>query len=147
MKGWLKMSSNRVLYRLPKEGKISGVCAGLADYFGMDATLVRLIFVAFAIISFGTAVLIYIIMAIIIPENRDQLDDTISEKANRFGKELQNGKAIGWVRNYFGIGIVIVGLLLLVEQIFPNFINFRWSFIWPVALILVGIAIIFRKRG
>jgi phage shock protein C len=140
------MSNHRVLYRLPKEGKISGVCAGLADYFDLDATLVRLIFVAFAIISFGTAVLIYIIMAIIIPENRDQLDDTITEKASRFGKELQDGKAIGWVRNYFGIGIVIIGLLLLVEQIFPNFINFRWSFIWPVALILVGIAIIFRKR-
>jgi len=141
------MSSNRVLYRLPKEGKISGVCAGLADYFDMDVTLVRLIFVALAIVSFGTAVLIYIIMAIVVPENRDQLDDTISEKANRFGKELRDGKAIDWMRNYFGIGVVIIGAFLLVEQLFPELINFRWSFIWPVALILVGIAIIFRKRG
>lgn len=139
--------SSRVLYRLPKEGKISGVCAGLSDYFGLDVTLVRLIFVAFGLLSFSTAFLIYIIMAIVVPENRDQLDDTIAEKATRFGQELRDGKAISWARNYLGIGIVIIGLFLLVEQIFPNLINFRWSFIWPIALILVGFAIIFRKRG
>lgn len=139
--------SSRVLYRLPKQGHISGVCAGLADYFSLDVTLVRLIFVAFAIISFGTAALVYIVAAILLPESRDQLDDTIAEKATRFGQEIKEGNAINWARNYFGIGIVVIGLFLLIEQIFPNLINFRWSFVWPIALILIGIAIIFRKKG
>lgn len=140
------MSSNRVLYRLPKQGKISGVCAGVADYFDMDVTLVRLIFVAFALISFGTAAIVYIVLAIILPESREQLDDTFGEKANRFGQELKNGQAVNWVRNYFGIGLMILGAFLLVEQFFPDVINFRWSLVWPVALIIIGIAIIFRKR-
>ena len=139
------MAVSKVLYRIPRSGKISGVCAGLADYFDMDATLIRLIFVAGAFIGFGTAIFVYIIMAIVLPENHEQMNDTFSEKATRFGQELKTSKAINYARNYLGIGLVILGLWLLVEQLFPDLINFRWSFVWPIALILVGIAVIFRK--
>lgn len=139
------MGASRVLYRLPKQGKISGVCAGLAEYFDMDVTLVRLIFVAFAIISAGTALFVYVIMAIVLPENREQINDTFSEKATRFGQELKTGKAINWARNYFGAGLILFGFWLLLEQFFPNLINLRWSMVWPIALIIIGIAIIFRK--
>ena len=46
-------------------GKIMGVCAGIADYFGWDVTLVRLGFVAAAIFGFGSPVLIYLLIGII----------------------------------------------------------------------------------
>ncbi len=48
------------------EKKIFGVCSGLANYFDMDATMMRLIFVA-AFLTFGIGLLIYVIMAIIMP--------------------------------------------------------------------------------
>lgn len=48
------------------EKKIFGVCSGLANYFDMDATMMRLIFVA-AFLTFGMGLLIYVIMAIIMP--------------------------------------------------------------------------------
>ena len=48
--------------------KISGVCGGIADYFNMDPTLIRLIFAVLLVCSFGTALIAYIIAAIIIPE-------------------------------------------------------------------------------
>ena len=48
------------------EKKIFGVCSGLANYFDMDATIMRLIFVA-AFLTFGMGLLIYVIMAIIMP--------------------------------------------------------------------------------
>lgn len=49
------------------EKKILGVCSGLANYFDMDPTIMRIIFVI-AVLGLGTGVLIYFILAIIMPE-------------------------------------------------------------------------------
>lgn len=46
-------------------GKIFGVCAGIADYFGIDAMLVRIGFVAGALLGFGSFILIYLAIALI----------------------------------------------------------------------------------
>ncbi|MFZ4382331.1 MAG: PspC domain-containing protein [Sandarakinorhabdus sp.] len=46
-------------------GKIMGVCAGIADYFGWDVTLVRLGFVLAAVFGFGSPVLIYLLIGLI----------------------------------------------------------------------------------
>ncbi len=46
--------------------KILGVCAGLANWSGIDATVVRLLFVVTTLIGFGSPVLIYILMAMIL---------------------------------------------------------------------------------
>jgi phage shock protein PspC (stress-responsive transcriptional regulator) len=47
------------------EAKIMGVCAGIADYFGWDVTLVRIGFVAAAIFGIGSPVILYLIIGII----------------------------------------------------------------------------------
>lgn len=46
--------------------KILGVCAGLANWTGMDAMIIRLIFAAAAVVGFGSPVLIYILLAMIL---------------------------------------------------------------------------------
>ena len=56
----LYKSNNRML---------CGVCAGLAEYLGIDPTIVRLIWAALALT--GTGILLYIIAALIMPENMD----------------------------------------------------------------------------
>jgi len=56
------------LYRSGKEKIIGGVCGGLAEYFSVDPTLIRLLWVFF-ILAFGTGLLAYIIAWIIIPKN------------------------------------------------------------------------------
>ena len=61
------MATKKTLYRLPKQGKIAGVCAGLADYFDMDVTLMRVLFVVAAFVTGGFGLLLYIILAIILP--------------------------------------------------------------------------------
>lgn len=48
--------------------KIAGVCGGLAEYFGIDSTVVRLIF-AFVAVFGGSGILIYIIMMLVMPED------------------------------------------------------------------------------
>lgn len=53
-------------FRLDKiNGKLAGVCAGIADYFGVDVTLVRILFVVGTLIGFGSLLLIYIAIALI----------------------------------------------------------------------------------
>jgi len=55
------------LYRSHKERMIAGVCGGLAEYFNIDPTLVRLLFV-FAALAGGPGLLAYLIMMIVVPE-------------------------------------------------------------------------------
>ena len=55
------------LYRNRNEKMVAGVCAGLADYFGMDPTIIRVIFVVLAFAGLG-GVLVYAILWIITPE-------------------------------------------------------------------------------
>lgn len=54
------------LYRSRKDRVIAGVCGGLANYFGIDPTWVRLFFILFLFLG-GSAFLVYIIMWLIIP--------------------------------------------------------------------------------
>ncbi len=66
------------LYRSQTKKMIGGVCGGLADYFDMDVSLLRLLFVAFTLLTavFPFA-LFYIIAWIIVPF---QPETTVSEK-------------------------------------------------------------------
>lgn len=56
------------LYKSQTDRKSCGVCGGIAEYFGVDSTLVRLIWAAATVCSCGTGILAYMLAAIIIPE-------------------------------------------------------------------------------
>ncbi|HEX9091325.1 MAG TPA: PspC domain-containing protein [Anaerolineales bacterium] len=56
------------LYRSRTNRMIAGVCSGLADFFGIDPTVVRLVFVAGTLFGFGSFILIYLVMFIVVPE-------------------------------------------------------------------------------
>lgn len=59
--------NNRKLTRSSRDRKIAGVCGGLADYFGIDATIFRVLFVVFALIP-GPSVLVYLALWVILPK-------------------------------------------------------------------------------
>ena len=56
------------LYRSNTNKKLAGVCGGIAEYFGMDATVIRLIF-ALSCLFGGLGILAYIVCALVIPVN------------------------------------------------------------------------------
>jgi phage shock protein C len=58
----------RKLYRSRQERMIAGVCGGLGEYFGIDPTLMRLIFVVAGLFSGPMAVIAYVIFMIVVPE-------------------------------------------------------------------------------
>ena len=67
-------NSPKQLMRDTEHGLIGGVCAGVAAYFGVNPLWIRLIAIFSPFITFGTAVLIYIVMWLSIPEARTASD-------------------------------------------------------------------------
>jgi phage shock protein C len=60
-------NGSKVLVR-PRDGRmLAGVCAGVAEYFGLDVTLVRVIWAVVSVITGGAGVLAYLVAWIIIP--------------------------------------------------------------------------------
>ncbi len=61
------------LYRSKTDEKIAGVCGGVAKFFGIDATIIRLAW-ALLILCAGTGLLAYIVCAFVIPEEPDNYE-------------------------------------------------------------------------
>lgn len=68
------------LYRNRNDRMIGGVCAGLGEYLGIDATIVRIIFIVLAFAGLG-GVVVYVILWIITPEEPLPGDTTIEVKS------------------------------------------------------------------
>ena len=62
------INSGKVLVRSRDNRIIAGVCAGLADYLGMDVNVVRLLVAVVTVFTAGTAILAYLVAWAVIPE-------------------------------------------------------------------------------
>jgi phage shock protein PspC (stress-responsive transcriptional regulator) len=60
--------SEKKLYRSSSGKKLAGVCAGMSDYFELDVTIIRLLWVAAIIFGFGSGIILYLLCWLIIPE-------------------------------------------------------------------------------
>jgi phage shock protein PspC (stress-responsive transcriptional regulator) len=61
-------NGNKMLMRPRDARMLAGVCAGVADYFSLDVTLVRVIWAVVSLITGGAGVLAYLVAWIIIPD-------------------------------------------------------------------------------
>ena len=161
------------LYRSRSERMISGVCGGLAEYFNIDPTLIRLLFVI-TIFCGGAGILAYIILAIVTPNensqseaNKDSMRANLKEMeqtAENIGHDIKSAldskdpsKETGETQKYscshksslvIGTIFLIAGILLLLSNLGPfNFYGWlSWGVFWPIILIILGLLIIFRRR-
>lgn len=143
------------LYRSEREKMIGGVCGGLADYFSVDVTLVRLI-VLVAAFAGGVGFLAYLAAWVIIPVNPADQDGHIGHHNRDVGDVVQGmvsdvevaTKGFGRYENHenrskFAGGILVtLGVLFLLERLLPYW--FDMSKMWPLLLIVIGLAIIWR---
>jgi len=60
------MAETRKLYRSRSNRQLAGVCGGLAEYFSMDATLLRVLFIVLAVLG-GSGIVLYLAMWSIVP--------------------------------------------------------------------------------
>jgi phage shock protein C len=65
------------LYRSRTDRMIGGVCGGLAQFFSIDATIIRLLFV-FTALFWGTSLLVYVVMLLVVPEEPSPKDEVIN---------------------------------------------------------------------
>ncbi len=140
----------RTLRRLPQQGKIAGVCAGLAEYINMDVTLVRVIFIILAFITGGGLILIYILMAIVMPSEgakKNSKGSDINQNIQTLADDMRTNETQNRVRNFIGLSLIVLGIWLFLGQLFPGLLDRGWDYVWPVALILLGVYIATRRAS
>lgn len=137
---------NKRLERIADQAQIGGVCAGLADYFGIDRALVRVLFVIGVFLPHFPAIIIYIILWIALPERRFGPSTAQSTAFSNpyFAMNPYNpNKPASPDRSVLGGAILILlGILFLIDRYFD--INFRD--LWPFLLIAIGLWLIFKDR-
>lgn len=125
----------RRLRRSRDDSVIAGVCGGLGEYLGVDPVLIR---IAAIILVFagGAGALLYVIGWIAIPEEAD--DDAVGTPSTETTPEAASGAVV------LGFVFVALGAFFLVDELWPDFLS--WRYVWPIGLIAVGAAILFRGR-
>ena len=88
--------THKRLYRIREGAMFAGVCAGLAAYFNIDVTLVRVIFVILAILTHGFWLLAYFIMMIVVPHA-----DTAQQQAAAYGMPFTAQEWVNRARNEY----------------------------------------------
>ena len=141
------------LYRSGREKILGGVSGGLADYFEVDVTLVRLIWLI-TLLPGGLGFLAYILAWVIIPLDPEQRPMGKKEEIRDFVESVKDmipvdyeAKAQRKQKNKQLFGMILVGLgtLFLFDQLFSWF---RWDKLWPLVLIAIGAGVLLRaKKG
>ncbi len=155
---------NKRLYRSRKDTFLSGVCGGIADYFNIDVSLVRIGWVIATLATGGLGLIAYIIAAVVVPmEPYGGAEEMFKEPSNSNGNQTDQEKKStqktyetnydgnsngyrrdsGTNRKYAGLFLVILGVFFMVRRYIPS-IDF--GMLWAACLVLVGFGLMI-KRG
>lgn len=141
------MIMSKKLTRNMSDKMIAGVASGLADYFQLDVTWVRIAFVLAAFFG-GGGIWIYIILWIAVPENANSLfnyntdykvyTEDINQKTKLKTNSNINGNLIG------GLVLIALGSYFLLDEfdIIPEW--FRVGKLWPLIFVIIGLSILFK---
>lgn len=106
------------LYRNTDDVMVAGVCSGLADYFAVDVALVRLLFVAAALLSGGSAVVVYIVMAIVLPKGRQNArtaQEIVEQGKQKLHEVSDAGQSTGTTKKILSIVLIVLAVVLAVN--------------------------------
>jgi len=162
---------NKKLYRDEYHKVLGGVCSGLAEYFEMDVTVIRLLF-AFTVIVMGVGIIPYIVLWIVLPKkgylynqyNNPSVDYTVPPQQQAGGQFTAEGNPFGsnpYGANPFGevpplkypqkqksnagiiVGVVliVIGAAVLIDE-YDLIPDFDFGRLWPIVLVLVGASLI-----
>ena len=134
------------IYR-PTEGKIiGGVCAGLGEYFDIDPTWIRILFVL-TIFAQGVGLLTYLVAWIIIPRQvsgSPSQPSAVGDTAPSAAIAPASPESVPQRGPSFLPGVILIalGLIFLFNRLFFWF-DFRY--IWPLVLVGIGVVLIFHS--
>ena len=110
----------RRLTRSRSEGKIAGICAGIANYFEVDVTLVRAAWLVFSIVPGCVigGVLAYLLAWLVIPEDDGELSSSAGgRRLTRSATDRKIAGVCGGLAEYFGVDATPIRLLWIILSI------------------------------
>jgi phage shock protein C len=135
------------LYRL-EEGKIiGGVCAGLGEYFNIDPTLIRLLWVLVFFMG-GSGLLLYIIFWIVLPVKKNRNEQESKKKMKDKEIEKEKNEENTNPDYFFAFLLIFAGLVLLLNTtgvITWGIWSILWRF-WPLVLVFIGLNLIIQEN-
>jgi phage shock protein C len=137
--------SSQKLYRSQANKVFAGVCGGLAEYFDVDPVVIRIIFVLMVLFG-GSGVLLYIVAIFIVPKRPYQPQNVGEDQTVHLAQPKNDS-----VRNWFGGVLVLFGVIILLANLeifhFFNFLEDAFEYVFPVLLIILGMAIIYYRQS
>ncbi len=151
-----KRATTKRLYRSESDRMIAGVAGGLAEYFAIDSTLVRLLFVLLVVFG-GSGILLYIILWIVMPTKSSahtagseevvkQNAKELEQRATAFAKEAEQMADKTEARTWFGIILLVLGAWFLLAN-FGILEAIMVGKLWPLILVIIGVAILVRNQN
>ncbi|MCK5125043.1 MAG: PspC domain-containing protein [candidate division Zixibacteria bacterium] len=127
------------IYRSRKDSTIAGVCGGMGEYFGIDPTFIRIIFVLL-LLADGASLLAYIIAWIIIPQKPlDIVEEPNAVDDSSESTKVETVGAGSWNKFLPGGILVGIGVFFLMRE---HYWSWHLERIWPMLLIAVGVFLI-----
>ena len=122
-----KKENKKRIYRNSSDKVIAGVASGLANYFGLDPIIFRLIFIASLFTGFGF--IAYLIFWIGIPENESGRINENKRLYRDGDNKILGGVAFG-LANYFGVDPAIIRILFIVSLFIGGFGLLAYLILW-----------------
>ncbi len=148
-----KSTTTTKLVRNSQDKVFGGVASGLADFFQIDVTIVRIIFVLLTIFG-GGGLIIYFVLWLIIPTKKNagkisentirEGADEMKQTAEKYTEDFRRKDRRSNSRSIFGLILLAVGLIILFDNFgFVRFFNIYK--LWPLILIFLSFMILTKK--
>ncbi len=142
------------LYRSETNRVIAGVAGGLGEYFNIDPTIIRILFVLLTVFG-GSGLVIYIVLWLIIPEKSSKTQDSkdairnniesMKETTQSFANNIRSGDATKENSKFWwAIIIIVLGFFFLLNN-YGLLEPIDMERLWPLALIIFGLALLLKK--
>lgn len=141
---------NERLYRSRDDRMLAGVAGGLAEIWGADPSLIRIVWALLVVLTGGLALLVYIIMAVVVPvgdgasvvsgESPEQREARRAARdARREARRVSGGDGGNSAGIVIGALLILIGGVFFVREWLPAF---DFDFFWPLALIGLGVVVL-----
>lgn len=156
--------NNKTLRRSATNQVIAGVCGGIGEYFEVDPTIIRILFIILGFAT-GSGIIIYIILWLVIPgptsiaqnpseatmkEGLKEMESKFNEVKHKIEEEIgddhqqpTNHHTQG--TNWLGVGLILIGGWFFLQN-FGFFRMVDFGRLWPVIIILAGVYFLVNKK-
>jgi phage shock protein C len=138
------------LYRSPDDRMLAGVAGGLAEMLDIDPSIVRIVWAVVIVLTGGLALLVYIVMAIVVPERPVGVEARQAAGPPAGGSSVPAGGSPASVRRtrrsdgargglVAGLILILIGGFFLLRELIPSIDLGFW---WPTVAIGLGVVLV-----